>query len=693
MTRRPASGAARIAIVTGGAILCAQALMGAQRPMQGGRPQATFRAGVELVQIDVVVLDEKGQHVRGLTARDFVVHDREKPQQIAAFEEVSHRRSGTPATGLVLPDRVRLDVATNHTVQSDRLIVMVVDDLHIWTGRTDIAKEIARGVLGELSNEATMAVLFTSGEGGVEPTADRGALFDAVDRMRGRQSIRRPNGAPKSGGGEGVLLQTFFDNMAKYKTLEDAARLLGGHDVRRKAFVLLSEGIAKDLTGVFESSISPCEQKNPLDPCYHDSALRVMMESLRRSNVVTYGIDPRGAVTSQDLALELFGNTGEGDDPLFRWDNPLRQAQDGLTLLSEASGGFAIVNSDDFTSGVQRIVEDLDHYYLLGFYPSDPKGRGYRPLAVEISGRPGWRVRFRKGYRPGGAPEDPKHSSALVALSSGVLPATGVAMRLSALPMARDSKETPVAIALEVTAPRDALLEADGRLRDELSYEILVVDEKKKKVKSAGGMKARVTLSANARDDKMPDAAVYQVTDRIELPPGRYQIRVSAQSAKQSAGGSAYLNLVVPDFRKDSLSIGGIALGYWEGPRIAAASIAAASRATPGRAVSRERAAPPPLTPFAPTLDRAFASSARLRVYFEVAAAAGAVDSVRGILELVDSNGGVRGSMAFTPDERGSVNLTLPLGTLSPGAYVMRVTAESGTAKAVREIGFGIVER
>ena len=50
-----------------GLSLLASAVLLAQG--QSGRPQ--FRAGVELLQLDVVVLDNKRQPVRALTAADF----------------------------------------------------------------------------------------------------------------------------------------------------------------------------------------------------------------------------------------------------------------------------------------------------------------------------------------------------------------------------------------------------------------------------------------------------------------------------------------------------------------------------------------------------------------------------------------------------------------------------------------------
>ena len=234
-------------------------------------PQQPFRSGVELVQVDVVVVDKDGKHVRGLRAADFAVLDRDKPQTIATFEEVSHERPVEAAPVPLLTRPARLDVGNNQTARSDRLVVMVIDDLHIYKGRTERAQDIARKVVSQLGPQASMAVLFTSANRNTQVTEDRAELLAAIDTLRGRQSVRRPNqarddqkapaGDPEQdalarlvavGKAQEVSLQQFHDNMTQYKTLEDAARILGSDDARRKAFVLVSEGIGKDLTGLFD---------------------------------------------------------------------------------------------------------------------------------------------------------------------------------------------------------------------------------------------------------------------------------------------------------------------------------------------------------------------------------------------------------------------------------------------------------
>ena len=100
-----------------------------------------------------------------------------------------------------------------------------------------------------------------------------------------------------------------------------------------------------------------------------------------------------------------------------------------------------MTNTDDFTSGLKRIVDDLDHYYLLGFYPIDTKGKGYRSLDVTVAGHPDWKLRFRRGYMPGGPPAAPKSADPLVALSTGILPKSDLPLRLSAIADARRRRD------------------------------------------------------------------------------------------------------------------------------------------------------------------------------------------------------------------------------------------------------------
>jgi hypothetical protein len=390
----------------------------------------------------------------------------------------------------------------------------------------------------------------------------------------------------------------------------------------------------------------------------------------------------------------MFGITlaGEGlgenvDDSIFRWDNPIRKAQDGLTILAEASGGFAVVDTDNFTGGINRIIDDLDHYYLLGFYPADSKGDGYRPIDVAVPGHSEWRVRFRKGYRAEGPPKPPKNSNPRAAMMTGALPVTALPMRLHAVPLPPLRGRTPrVALAMEIEAPLSAMQEPDGRLRDVIAYEVVAVDQNRGKVRSLGGEEARVTLSPADARRALPDIATYQIAQTIELDPGRYQLRVAAESRKLARGGSVYLQVTVPDFGREPLTLSGLAIGYADGARVAATSVEPPRARAPVRGRGRAPVPSPPALPFPPTLDREFSTEDVLRVYAEAARKDQGVP-IAGELEIINTNGSTTRSLPFMPDARGRMAMEVPLSGLPAGAYVLRARVRSGAHAATREVG------
>jgi VWFA-related protein len=693
--------------------------------LQNQPPRPTIRARADLVQVDAVVVDRDGRHVRGLTAADFVVRDRRQPQVIASFDEIAHVRP--PARERAPGLRAPRDVGSNQIPSADRLVVMVVDDLHIYKDRTDRAKEIARRAIDELGRSASMAVLFTSGDHSTRVTDDTGALSAAVDSLRGRQSWRRPHAAVDRqrtghndadmsaeqqlavvGRAQEASLQEFFDNLTQYKLLQDAARLLRTNDSRRKAFVLISEGIGKELSGLFEAMAPPGEAPDGGGQAfasgglggllsqrpspYHDDALLEMMESLRRANVTTYAFDPRGKIESKDLARECFPAPRAGVDPcsegMTEWVSPVRQAQRGLEIMAEASGGFAITNSDDFAAGLDRILGDLDHYYMLGFYPSNPSGKGYRPLEVAVPGHPDWKVRYRRGYMPerGRDTRGEKNTSEMIALSSGILPRGDLPLKLSAIPRPGQKSSARIALVLEVAVPRVDVEEHDGRVRDTLKYELLVVDEKKAKVRSVGGREGRLTLSPRELGRTPPDVVSYQVAETIDLAPGQYEVRWSATSAKLAKGGSVYLPVTVPDFNGSGPALGGIAVSYLEGARVPGAPVLDRLAVRRTQVTAPETASA--VLPIAPTLDREFGASDTLRVYAEGTVHDGARATVA--VEILDRAGRVVASPSpsFTTGEIVKVVGDVPLAGLSPGPHVLRMTVTSGSRSARREVPF-----
>ena len=400
------------------------------------------------------------------------------------------------------------------------------------------------------------------------------------------------------------------------------------------------------------------------------------MASLRRSNVTTYVIDPRGHVSPQDLALESFPRR-PACSPRSRdavptttrrsLEHPVRMAQDGLGLLAEASGGFAITDTDDFAGGLARVIEDLDHYYLLGFYPADPNGKDYRPLDVKVAGHPEWTLRFRKSYLPGGPPPLPKGADPLLA---GVMPKTDLASAADGHAIsrdarleqeharharARDHRAGDRAAAGQWDAAGRPDVSGDGHRREEEESGVTRWPRGQARPQAAPGRRLR------AGHRGVPD----QHVDRPA--PGRYQLRASASSARLTKGGSVYLMLDVPDFAASPLSLSGLLIGYADGAHVAVAP--APAPAPPSQvALSRGGLAPADAALlFAPSLDREFLRSDTLRLYFEVVRTTSMAAHVT--VDMIDAQGRAAVSLGrdIPANANGRADLTMPLGPLAPG--------------------------
>jgi hypothetical protein len=427
---------------------------------------------------------------------------------------------------------------------------------------------------------------------------------------------------------------------------------------------------------------------------------------MRRSNVVTYAIDPRGHVSIEELMRECqpapappqfgpdrdpcVGGVG-GPTSMTGW---VGLAQQGLVEIAGASGGFAVVNTDDFTEGIDRIIDDLDNYYLLGFYPEDTKSRGYRRLEVQVRERSDLQLRYRRGYEIGLAANavEQKNKDPLFALVAGALPNANVPLRFGASVLPGSGKDARIPVALEVTVPRQSIEDADARLRDQIRYAVTVVDMKGAKVKEATGYGAKLVLRPRAMGGPAPNTVTYQIGNVLNLPPGRYHLRASASSTRLEDGGSVYLPIDVPDFTRETLAVSSLVLGYSSGPRVPAVASAAPARAAGNRMAGippPARGTPPPIPgnlPVQPTLDREFLTSDNVLLYFEVARKDRSRELAILITALDIADKVVKHYTQKVPPEwPGKMSVLLPLKDIGAGAFRLRVQVADGTNTATNE--------
>src|SRR5689334_2786643 len=160
------------ALVSGAISLAAQA----QRP--------TFKAGVDLVPVDVSVVDKDGRPVPDLTADDFVLSVDGRPRKVASaqFFSVPPATSDAPSTPPAY-------YSTNAGVAGGRLIVMVVDAGNISTARSKTALDAASRFVSHLSKADRIAlVTLPSGGAQIDFTSNHALIQAAHPKIVGQSS-------------------------------------------------------------------------------------------------------------------------------------------------------------------------------------------------------------------------------------------------------------------------------------------------------------------------------------------------------------------------------------------------------------------------------------------------------------------------------------------------------------------------
>ncbi len=162
-----------------------------------------------------------------------------------------------------------------------------------------------------------------------------------------------------------------------------------------------------------------CEQeRQSLSMLRNDLRFYDILRQANTGNTSFYPIDPRGLVVFDENIVPL--------SPSGRWkptvgvveDSQRLQARnDSLRTMAENTDGLAVVQAGDLSAGMQRIVEDLSSYYLLGYYSTRDLDGKFHRLTVRVK-RPGVRVRARTGYLAATRGDEAKAKAAATAVAA-----------------------------------------------------------------------------------------------------------------------------------------------------------------------------------------------------------------------------------------------------------------------------------
>jgi VWFA-related protein len=402
---------------------------------------ATFRTGVNLVLVPVVVRDRTGKAIGNLQKEDFQLFDRGKPQIITKF---SVETPGTPLiSALPAPDPA--DVSTVLPTPQPaapaiaaRFVAYVFDDVHLRVQDLEVARKAVTEYLTELEPVSRAAIFTTSGRVTLDFTDDRDKLRETLNRIQPWSSavavgnecpsisyyeadqIANLNNAQALAVATAEALACYPPppnaTQAQIQQAEQQAQQLSQTAAQRVVAVgeqesRLATGVLRDV--VRRISMMPGSRNIVLvsSGLYLTVDLRFeegdLMDRAIRANVTLNSLDARGLYNigpESDASRGGFAQGVTTQKSQFERESALAE-EDVLAELADGTGGVFFHNNNDLREGLRRVAAQPEYVYVLGFSPQNLKFDGsFHLLKVTLKNPAGLSVQARRGYSA------PKHA-------------------------------------------------------------------------------------------------------------------------------------------------------------------------------------------------------------------------------------------------------------------------------------------
>jgi len=394
------------AIVASLIVACVSALSAQLQP-------PTFRAGTDLVEVDVIVRDKSGAFVRDLSPDDFTIEESGARQEIQQFYLRLTDATGLPAAAGTAPPA--LGAAPD--AGAARVFLVIFDDQHLSPGgfkRTQVAAETLfskhfhsgdiGGVLvrGRIANDRLTTdreELIASVRKAKPNLASNSRLFDARmwPRLTEIEAVRIVVNADRSVIGMAVQ-RACADDPGQCRFAEEAVRgkaqRMAGDSRAESARTLQTIGAAlnglarfngrKTILLMSEGFIA--EESWPL--------VQEAVGRAARANARIYTLDARGL----DRPMRTVDDVDPGGaDSVQRMLEQMDFGADAINSLAVDTGGFVAKNLNIFDKAIDRIGDDAGSYYVLGYRPTTAQDGTFHSINVIVK-RPGVSVRARRGY-------------------------------------------------------------------------------------------------------------------------------------------------------------------------------------------------------------------------------------------------------------------------------------------------------
>lgn len=464
-------------------VLLASSLLSAQTAQN-----PVFRSGVELLEVDVNVVDDRGRPVADLRAPEFVVMIDGEPRKVVTSEFI---RDGIQIEAKPQPDDPY--IVSNANKPRGRLIIIVVDTNNLVFGRARDAVGGAIRFLDKLMPSDRVALLTIPGPGpAINFTNNHAQIRAGLGQISGSGDLDR--GRFELSAYEAIALDTQGDQIAIERAI---VRVCGDMpDIRCIQDVLQEAAmVAQQVRRKTEESVGALSRLlRNLKEVEGTKNLILLSQGLNlegtRSEAIGLGeLAAESRVNINVVMFEEYLGTAQFMRNLQMDQADRNMREGGLeTLAGAARGGlFRVVTSPDLI--FDRLTSEISGHYMLGVEPGgkDRDGRRHQ-IRVEVR-RKGVTVRARREVQVSRAPDATARDKVMLGLLTSSFGSTDLPLRLSTY-VYKDAASSKVQLILaseiDPLKPGQADLELGFVLFDREGRTVLTGGERKIFVGSPG---------------------------------------------------------------------------------------------------------------------------------------------------------------------------------------------------------------
>lgn len=543
--RYPFPGA--IALLLAGAAALAPAPSRAQQKTDAPSKQIgpiTKTVDVTVTNLDVVVLDSKGNRVTGLKKDDFEIVEDGLTQKITNFFAVEGGRLtfvGDEPVPPPPPDVPAAQAPAPIPTPKTRIVIFI-DNLHISPfDRNRILKNVEEFCRTYVKGDTEAMIVtwdrslkirrrFTNDGRDLADVLRQIEEISALGTRSERDQLIRDIDDSQScsmaeGKARSYALSMKNDLDFTLDAMKTTMNQLSGVD-GRKILIHVSDGLPQspgaEIWPYIQQKFSQgggCTLGMQNFEFDRTTGYMGIVQAANAAGVTIYALDAAGLDVDAGVTAESRTQGARIDSFVDR-----SNLQSMLSMMAEETGGKAVLNSNDMTVALKDIEKDVSSYYSLG-YRSIRSGVD-RPHAVVVKcRRKGVTVRSRRSY----VEKSPETKITEAVTSALVFPRDENPLQVGievGQPMPADSQNYVVPVRLRVPYSRLALLPEGTKIRGRLVFYFIVIDAQGKQSDLARQVAG---LEADAKDADRLARKDYVYDVKLLMIPGGQKLSVGVK--------------------------------------------------------------------------------------------------------------------------------------------------------------------